>query len=109
MYIYEPMEKISTTIDFKEIDKLCALLSTNGIPHERVRHFDGWLVTYPDMENRICDVILHNFSYGKERGLLELMGFLTEEEAEYDNVVGSMTAKQVFERIKEDWDSKNNR
>lgn len=58
---------------------------------------------YPSRENAVCDVICHKYSYGGEEGLLEIMGLLTEEEAEYDDVVGYLTADNVFARIYTDY------
>lgn len=56
-------------------------------------------IYYPSKENCICSVICHFGSYGFEKGLLEIMGLLTEEEYEYDSVVGWLNADQVFDRI----------
>lgn len=38
-------------------------------------------------------------SYGGHQDLLEIMGLLTEEESQYDSVVGYLTAQDVFDRI----------
>ena len=38
-------------------------------------------------------------TYGAAEGLLEIMGLLTEEEEESDEVVGHLTAAEVLERI----------
>lgn len=37
----------------------------------------------------------------KDGDLIEIMGLLTPEEAEWDSVVGYLTAEEVFRRIKE--------
>jgi hypothetical protein len=50
-----------------------------------------------------CSVICHECSYGGEYGLLEIMGLLTEEEKESDEVVGWLTANDVFARIYTDY------
>lgn len=39
------------------------------------------------------------FSHGFGDGKLEIMGLLTEEEAEWDSVVGYLSAEEVFQRI----------
>lgn len=55
-----------------------------------VDSFDGW------------SVIEHDGSYGRERDLLEISaGLMTEEEKvmEKDDVLGYLTAEQVFARI----------
>lgn len=84
-----------------EMNKLMWLLDNALIPYELV--YQDWTdsiqVWYPSKENAICDVICHRFSYGGDEGLLEIMGLLTDEEAEYDSVVGWLTAKNVFTRI----------
>ena len=49
---------------------------------------------------RLCDVIYGYGSYGYEEGLLEIMGGLTEEERGYDEVLGCLTADEVFKRFK---------
>ena len=60
-------------------------------------------VWYPTRGIHICDVICHKYSYGGDEGLLEIMGLLTEEEAEWDSVVGYLTADDVFSRIEKDY------
>ena len=44
-------------------------------------------------------------SYGYKDGLIEIMGLLTEEEREQDDVVGYLTPEEVFRRIKRDWET----
>jgi hypothetical protein len=53
-------------------------------------------VWYPSHDENICDVICHAFSYGGDKGLLEMMG-LTDDD--YDDVEGWLTADEVFSRI----------
>ena len=82
------------------IDKLEAA----HIPHEVTADICGTpQVWYPSRDNSICDVICHPYSYGGDEGLLEIMGLLTEEEAECDDVVGWLDAKNVFARIYVDY------
>ena len=57
------------------------------------------IVIYRDDE-RLCDAIFHYGSYGRDDGLLEIMGGLTKEEEENDNVLGYLTAEEVFKRFK---------
>ena len=76
----------------KEINKLVNLLDNAGISYEMEELWGGWLLCYPTKEDRESDVICHQFSYGHEEGLLEMMG-LTED----DDVQGYMTAEEVFE------------
>lgn len=82
------------------IDKLEAA----HIPHEiTTDDFGTPQVWYPNRKDSICDVICHPYSYGGNEGLLEIMGLLTEEEAERDDVVGWLDAKNVFARIYVDY------
>lgn len=67
--------------------------------------FDSLHLMYPGDWNTgcKCSVICHKYSYGHEQGLLEIMGLLTDEEKKRDNVVGYLTAKEVFDRIYNDY------
>ena len=84
-----------------EMEKLIRKLGDKRIPFELA--YQNWTdsiqVWYPNKENPVCDAISHRYSYGGEIGLLEIMGLLTENEAEFDYVVGWLTADEVFERI----------
>ena len=83
-----------------EMSKLINLLETYHIPHEVFPdHIDGNpQVWYPSREDNICDVICHRYSYGHDKGLLEMMG-LVDEEAVGEEVEGWLTAEEVFGRI----------
>lgn len=51
--------------------------------------------------DRVCSVIQGYGTYGAEKDLLEIMGLLTDEEyGENGTVRGSLTAEDVFSRIK---------
>lgn len=85
-----------------EFDKLARMLDDAGIPYERndsVGLFDMDRIKYPSTKNCKCSVIYGYGSYGFNNGTLEIMGLLTPEEEEYDQVVGYLTAEEVFERI----------
>jgi hypothetical protein len=86
-----------------EILKLKDLLVDADIPFDLHEQFDGYQICYPNTKNLRCSVIEFNGSYGYEGNLLEIMGLLTEEERRYDTVAGSLTAEDVFGRIKEDY------
>ena len=83
--------------------KLINMLIAQGIPFEVEESFGTPHICYPSRNERVCSVICHWFSYGNEKGLLEIMGLLTEEESEYDNVIGYLTANDVFKRINTDY------
>lgn len=94
---------------YDEIFKLEAMLKAEGIPfvYHRKPDMCGFQICYPeDGDNRICSVILHSGSYGRGEGLLEIMGLLKPDEEECDDVVGYLTAYDVFERIKAHHDGK---
>ena len=88
-------------INLKEITNLATMLNAVNIPFEVFGYFDGAVVKYPSIDKEVCSVICHKGSYGHAKGLLEIMGLLTEEEEAYDSVVGWLTAEDVFTRIAE--------
>ena len=87
----------------KEIKKLALMLIEAEIPFQITKDAEdneANQIWYPSKKNNVCDVICHRYSYGHERGLLEMMGLTTKEEDEiYFGVVGYLTAEEVFERI----------
>ena len=98
----------SKSIDFTEMFKLKKMLEANNIPFDFYEYMGGYALSYPQKTNFICDVILHIGSYGKDEGLLEIMGLLTPWEKYHhgDSVIGWLTAENVFKRIKKDWEEK---
>lgn len=94
--------------NYKEIGKLLEMLADTDILHSFRRIFDGWQIGYPCLpgdDDCVCSVVEHFFSYGHEEDLLEINGLLTDEEQEYDSVVGYLTAEDVFQRIKTHWEA----
>jgi hypothetical protein len=76
------------TKEYNEIFKLKSMLEENYIPFEWIEHNrvdkQGYQICYPEKgERRVCSVIEHSFSYGNEKGLLEIQGLLTAEQTEY--------------------------
>lgn len=88
-----------------QMELVIAALKTIGIPFEVTEQdfFHTKQVWYPSKANAVCDVICHEFSMGGNEGLLEIMGLLTEEEAERDSVVGWLDAVNVVTRIASHW------
>lgn len=85
-----------------EMEKLIECLKVLEIPHEVIPQSffkDSLQVWYPSKKESIMDVICHDYSYGGSEGLLEIMGLLTPEEEQYDDVVGYLTAENVLSRI----------
>lgn len=85
-----------------EMSKLFLLLAEADIPFETREIYDTMQICYPSVEDTICDAICHEFSYGHEEGLLEIMGLVDPETG--DSVEGYLTADEVFARIKADYD-----
>lgn len=86
-----------------EMNKLAYMLACRLIPYEFTKHLNGPHLEYPNHKDCECSVICNDVSYGHEDGLLEIMGLLTDEEEEFDDVKGWLTADDVFERISKDY------
>lgn len=86
-----------------EMIKLIKLLKESEIPFESdIDGFGSVQVFYPNIDNPICDVICNAYSFGGDRGLLEMMGLVEDEDG--DSVEGHLWAEEVFERIKEHYE-----
>ena len=96
-----------------EMGKLERMLTRSDIPYQKNKtdlplknqllvpqQYDGVHEEYP-----IVSVICNRGSFGYEEGLLEICGLLTDGELESDDVVGWLTADEVFKRIKGWWDA----
>ena len=92
---------ITNPLYVKENAKLVILLTAAGIPHEVRTLYDGTQVLYPNLFRSVGDVVCHSWSYGRERGLLEVMGVGCEDED--DNVEGWLTAETIFDRWQKHW------
>ena len=97
-------------MQYKEIFKLKEMLEKAEIPFEMCSFFDGYQIGYPslrDDEYTVCSAIESRISYSSRCGdLLEIMGLLTDEEKETDDVVSCLTANNVFDRINKHWKEK---
>lgn len=85
---------------YQEIIRLHDKLDEAGIPHEFEPYMGGYHIVYNEDGKRVCSAIEHDFSYGHECDTIEIMGLLTPEERVRDDVVGYLTADDVFNRIK---------
>ncbi len=92
-----------------EILKLKEMLEKAKIPFSfEDDFFKGYrkpsyqIVIYDKRDNKtkLCDVIYHFGNYGYDKGLLEIMGALTEDEYKNDSVLGYLNADEVFKRFK---------
>ena len=83
------------------------MLEKANIPFAFNELYKGYHLCYPKFSPKelICSVVEHEGSYGNRLDLLEIMGLLTEQEQEIDEVVGSLTAEEVFNRINNHWTS----
>lgn len=109
---------------YKAIFKLKRMLEKDGIPFEFIEGFgydkrlksmypdllDHYQICYPEQgENRRISVIEGFGTHGGEQDKLEIMGLLTPWEKYYhgDSVIGWLTVENVYKRIKNDWDERN--
>lgn len=104
---------------YTEIFKLKEMLEEANIPFEftddlfnvKEKIDAGEHIPYPHLYpayriqlGDLADAIEHCYSYGNQRDQLEIMGGLTDEEMEYDSVLGYLTAEEVFKRFKYCWE-----
>lgn len=86
--------------NYPEIDRLAKMLDTYCIPYTLLIRGEGMRsLIYPLIAHPACSVIEGNSSYGGSCDELEIMGLLTKEESTHDEVLGGLTAKEVFDRI----------
>lgn len=78
----------------KELNKLAVGLIERGIPFEFNSFYNGGIIIWDN-----CDAICHDGSYGREKGLLEIMGILVDEAKTNDTVEGWLTADEILKRI----------
>lgn len=84
----------------KAIYNLADRLNKCKIPFELQCYDKGFQIAYPKIGvDRICSVILHDYSYGNTLNNFEICGLLTDEEEKIDNVVGNLSEDEVFSRI----------
>lgn len=77
------------------IEKLAKLLDKADVPYERRPMWGGEQIRI----GNLCDAVCHDFSYGNEDDLLEIMGAVTEEEGEHGGVLGFLTPEEVAKRF----------
>lgn len=86
---------------YNEIFKLKDMLEKAKIPFNFSELHCGFHIVYPCFNSAACSVIEHDLSYGSRKDLLEIRGLMTEKEIqdEDDDVLGFLTAQDVFNRI----------
>lgn len=96
-----------------EIERLVSMLDEACIPYERdddtqyniLADVSLKRIKYPCIDKFVCSAIQGDYTYGGRENLIEIMGLLTDEERQFDEVRGYLTADEVFRRIKADWDA----
>ena len=90
-----------------EILKLKRMLEADNIPFDfNDRMFGGtvpaYLIIIRDINTgeQMCDAIFFEGSLGHSCGLLEIMGGLTRDEENDSDVLGWLTAEEVYKRFK---------
>ena len=93
----------------KQAIRLASMCLANNIPFEIAEYWDGFLIGYPSLgQDRVSDAVCHSGSYGREQGLLEIMGLVNTEEVG-DSVEGWLTAEEVFARWNKHWLENHNK
>ena len=92
---------------YNEILRLKGMLEKAKIPFVFSKVFGGYHIEYPASTGRVCSVIEHDYSYGREKDLLEIQGMKKKKEYKetQDTVIGYLTAEDVFQRIEKHWKS----
>ena len=76
----------------REVLKLASLLLARGFRFEVRDIWDGaQVILYDSRNKRVADAVCHQYSYGADEGLLEIMGLGAE-----DDVIGWLTAEDVL-------------
>ncbi|MBR3020442.1 MAG: hypothetical protein IKH57_25825 [Clostridia bacterium] len=104
------MYKQELNSSYQEIIRLENMLTDADIQHRIERAEDGWHICYPDYGERcVCSVIEFTGSQGAKKDRLEIKGLLNKEEKKFNTVVGHLSAENVFERIRRDWERRKKR
>ncbi len=98
-------------MEITEMDKLIAYLykkyeaDENKVVFVRPRCGGQQVIVTDKDGNWLWDGVCHQHSYGGKSGLIEVMEqtennyVLTEEEREWDNVLGYLTAEDIIKRL----------
>ena len=81
------------TVDTSEMRMLAHKLAGANIPYELSEWLGGLRIAYPNDTEIVCSVIQNFGSYGGRNGKLEIMGLLTDEEAEHDGSCGDQAGQ----------------
>ncbi len=105
-------------VNTTEIDKLEQMLTESNIPFDKQYIHNGICLIYPGAEelrrawleeygllydtkvnDKGCVCGVNVFTKGKEQGLLEITGLMTDEELKQGKHVNCLSADNVFKRI----------
>lgn len=112
-HLYEPKDgfeeeyinvnaiEIDINSEYTAIFKLDKALNIVNIEHQFIDRSNEFGEDYQILIPGVVSVIQSPYSYGGNDDLLEIMGLLTEEESQYDDVVGYLTPQEVFNRIED--------
>jgi hypothetical protein len=91
---------------FKAIKTLSQLLEQEKIPHEMTGYRGGFVIAYPSLltEEMVCSVMQNVESQGGTYELLEMKWPVRGGKKSLGEVHGYLTAVEVFNRIKRDWE-----
>lgn len=92
------LEDAKIPFDFFEMDPQARLI---------IPEWEHWHINYPSRADTVISVIEGIGTYGEQDDKLEIMGGLTREERKHDQVIGWLTAEDVFKRIKKDYLRRN--
>ena len=84
----------------KEMDLLEEYLRKKEKPYQRWYLDNGeQIIVYDEDGHRLWDAVCTKYSYGHERGLLEIMGNIVDKKRAGDSVEGWLTAQDVIDRV----------
>lgn len=84
----------------KEMDLLEEYLRKKEKPYKRWdMDGDEQIIVYDEDGYRLWDAVCTKYSYGHERGLLEIMGNIVNKKRVGDSVEGWLTAQDVIDRV----------
>lgn len=90
-------------LSYKNILRLNDELHALNIPHEFVRHLDGWAITYPDCDD-YRNVQINKYTYGHENDLMWAHGF----DDENDFGIGNLTVDEALKLFIRAWEADKN-
>jgi len=95
---------------YSQIIRLHDMLQEANVPHEIYPDFDGFHILYPDPtpweRQGGYSIVEFKYAYGGKYDLLEILDMRSSSKSMNPSPVGWLTAEEVFEIIKEDWNDR---